>query len=227
MTPPLWVNQFCQNIAAARLPNVFNPYSSCCQIHDRPDAAIIRLGNLSRILTHHANSVVQSIWFGRDLGYRGGRRTGLALTDEATMLSGYARIGQSPLVKATHGPIQSERTASVIWDFISRLSHLPVLWNAFPLHPHDSNNPLSNRTHTTKERQETAWTILELTNQFPSAVLIAIGNDASKALTDLGLDHQIARHPSYGGQRDFVAKMEIIHGLQPIVRPAVQKSLFA
>jgi hypothetical protein len=33
------------------------------------------------------------------------------------------------------------------------------------------------------------------------------------ALTDMGVTHQKVRHPSYGGQADFVAGMEAIYGL--------------
>lgn len=221
-----WIEVFCNRIAATTLPNVFNPYASCCPIHDLPDAPEIRRRNLSRILNYHASKPAPSIWFGRDLGYRGGRRTGLALTDEVMMIAGYKRLGQTPLEKATRGPVLVERTASVIWELIGRLDELPILWNAFPLHPHEPDRPMTNRTHTKLEREVTAWSIEELKTRFPDAKLIAIGNDASKALRDLGYIHETARHPSYGGQRDFVVKMESLHELSPVLSSPIQTGLF-
>ena len=222
-----WIEDFCDRIANTTLPNVFNPYSDCCPVHDRANAPQIRQQNLARVLHHHQSVTTPSIWFGRDLGYRGGRRTGLALTDEATMISGYRCLGSTALAKATKGPAVVERTASVIWNLIARLEQIPVLWNAFPLHPHEPSDPMTNRTHTAREREVTSWTIAELRDRFPNAKLIAIGNDASKALDSLGYDHLTARHPSYGGQRDFVAQMETHHGLDCTTTSPAQQFSFS
>ena len=68
--------------ASTRLPSVFNPYSECCPTHDRPGADALRTQNLVRWLTASLESRVDTMWIARDLGYRGGRRTGLPLTDE-------------------------------------------------------------------------------------------------------------------------------------------------
>lgn len=209
-----WVEDFVCRLAKIKLNNVFNPYSDCCDIHDLPNAAEIRRDNLSHVLRQCAYRGVDSIWFGRDLGYRGGRRTGLALTDEVTMLNGILdRSFDNIPKKATNGSVVGERTATVIWSVISRLEKWPVLWNAFPLHPHELGKPLSNRAHSVQERKATAWAINELIDRFGGPRLIAIGNDASKALTSLGFVHDVARHPSYGGQREFVATMEVLHNL--------------
>jgi hypothetical protein len=90
------------------------------------------------------------------------------------------------------------------------------MWNAFPLHPHVSGKPLSNRSHTARERQQTAWTIEELVLHLKPKRLVAIGNDASLALGEMGFEHEKVRHPSYGGQREFIEAMEKLHGLEPV-----------
>ncbi len=212
-----WEQAFINRLAQVEIANVFNPYRDHCDVHDVDGAALIRRRNLETVLTARYAMTVDSIWFGRDLGYRGGRRTGLALTDEVTMFSMACRSGRaSSITKATHGSPVAERTAAVIWSFIHRLPRPPMLWNAFPLHPHEPETPFTNRAHTARERRETAWTIEALVKRFNSPRLIAIGNDASKALSDLGFEHETTRHPSYGGQREFIATMERIHGLKPL-----------
>lgn len=195
---------------------VFNPYSDRCGVHDLPDAPVIRRANLLASLERGRATGVEAIWFGRDLGYRGGRRTGLALTDELNMLDVRNHPGRrSAAAKATSGGVVAERTAAVIWSVIRRLREPPVLWNAFPLHPHVPGEPLSNRAHSAKERRETAWTIETLVASYGGPRLVAIGNDASKALRQLGFEHECVRHPSYGGQRDFIEGMERLHALTP------------
>ena len=74
---------FVSRLADVELPNVFNPYQDVCRAHDEPDAPSKRRANLTTALAAALELDVRTIWIARDLGYRGGRRTGLALTDEA------------------------------------------------------------------------------------------------------------------------------------------------
>jgi hypothetical protein len=107
-----------------------------------------------------------------------------------------------------------ERTATVVWGVARRIEMTPMMWNAFPLHPHVADQQLSNRSHSPKERRSTSWTIGELIDRLRPRRLIAIGNDAGVALADLGFNFEQVRHPSYGGQRDFVEAMERLHNLE-------------
>lgn len=210
-----WTDELVARLAEVHLPSVFNPYADQCDVHDLPEAAAIRRANLLTALERGQSDGVDAIWFGRDLGYRGGRRTGLALTDELHMLDLRYHPKWRAAAKATKGVVVRERTAAVIWSMIRRLARPPLLWNAFPLHPHDPDSQLSNRAHSSRERSETAWTIEVLVQRYDRPRLIAIGNDASKALSQLGFDHETVRHPSYGGQRDFTGSMERLHELGP------------
>src|ERR1700727_999820 len=78
MTP----QQFIQSVTAVSFENTFNPYVERCPVHDLEDAPQRRKAALLSILNVAAKSEVDAVWIGRDLGYRGGRRTGLALTDD-------------------------------------------------------------------------------------------------------------------------------------------------
>ena len=85
------IDEFVTFVAELKFDDAFNPYSDTCADFDRPDAAAIRRGNLAKVLEAALATGVESIWIARDLGYRGGRRTGLALTDEAH-LNAHARL---------------------------------------------------------------------------------------------------------------------------------------
>lgn len=150
---------------------------------------------------------VESVWIARDLGYRGGRRTGLPLTDEVHLASHASLYGSLPLARATRGPIVGERTAHVIWDVLTEINQPVFLWNVFPLHPHAAGNPLSNRCHTRSEREASLPLLVWLLNVLSPRSVYTIGRDAQHALNDLRIPAKPVRHPSYGGQRDFVEAM--------------------
>lgn len=203
MTP----SDFVDALEAASLPDVFNPWRDHCAVHDRGDAAALRRENLRLFLGRAISAEVTTMWVGRDLGYRGGRRTGVPLTDEVHLASASALLGDIDLVRATEGPIMAERTASVVWRVLEEVRQPVVLWNVFPFHPHMRDDPMSNRCHTRAERDET-WPLLEaLIKMVQPQRIVAIGRDASQALADLGVVADAVRHPSYGGQAEFIAGM--------------------
>jgi hypothetical protein len=210
MTPATFVAR----LAAMQLPSVFNPYSDRCAVHDCEDAAHRRQRNLRLLIEAALEARTETMWIARDLGYRGGRRTGIPLTDEAHLLDASKLFGGIPLVRATQGPIVAERTASVIWRLLTQIGTPIVLWNVFPLHPHDHRDQLSNRCHTRLER-EAAWPLLQsLVAMVRPSLIVAIGKDAQASLFDLGLATQAVRHPSYGGQSDFIAGVRALYGIK-------------
>jgi hypothetical protein len=208
--------QFVETLARLRLPSVFNPYSDRCPHFDLADAPARRRANLEAQLQAAIDLGVDTIWLGRDLGYRGGRRTGVAFTDEPHLASVSASFGRPlQLSRATRGPIVAERTAAVIWRAISRLP-LPVFtWNVFPLHPHESGNSLTNRCHSRAERLATQPLLEQLIDIIRPSKIVAIGNDAELGLSDLGFDCLKVRHPSYGGVGDFERGIDEIYGITP------------
>jgi hypothetical protein len=198
---------FIASLASLRFDNAFNPYADACPDHDAYDAPVVRRNNLAMVLDAALTRGVASVWIARDLGYRGGRRTGLPLTDEVHLASHGNLYGSLPLARATRGPIVGERTAHVIWDVLDVISQPVFLWNVFPLHPHAAGNPLSNRCHTRSEREASLPLLVWLLDVLSPRSIFTIGRDAQHALDDLRIAATPVRHPSYGGQRAFVEAM--------------------
>src|SRR5262249_3041730 len=144
------VERFVAGLTAMRFEGVFNPYADRCPVADRREAPAIRRANLTAYMIA-VERRLSSAWFGRDLGYLGGRRTGLALTDERHLEAFSEKYGGIRVRQATHGPRMGERTASTVWKIISGMPEPPFLWNVFPFHPHEPGDAMSNRCHTSGE----------------------------------------------------------------------------
>ena len=207
--------QFVETLSKVKFENSFNPYSNRCVVHDLDDAPQRRLQTLLTVLETAIRQDVDSVWIGRDLGYRGGRRTGLALTDDVHIQEYAARWGLS-IQRPTKGNVAAERTAAIIWSVLSRIEVSVFLWNVFPLHPHEPGNPFSNRSHNSLERRTGEQFLFRLVHLLKPRRLVAIGNDAARTAHRLGCQYTVfqVRHPSYGGQRQFLAQMCELYNLQ-------------
>jgi uracil-DNA glycosylase len=205
------ISDFLELLSSIRLPRVFNPYSSVCPIFDRPEAAEIRTQNLVSFLEASVQGGCESLWVGRDLGYLGGRRTGVPLTDESH-LSRLAQIfPEFHFEKATKGEVVVERTAKMIWVVVVQLPKTPFFWNVFPLHPHEAGNPFSNRAHSVKERKLGEEILEQLLLTLQPAKVVALGNVAFEVLQRMDPRAAKVRHPSYGGQLEFRRGIESLY----------------
>jgi uracil-DNA glycosylase len=219
------VDDFLDDLSGLKFPHAFNPYSDKCVVHDVDEAPDIRRRNLETILLAAMTVGIDSLWIGRDLGYRGGRRTGLPLTDEAHLSSHAAVFGCTSLARATKGPMVTERTATIIWRVLESVGRPVFLWNVFPLHPYEQGEPLSNRCHTRAERQACRSLLVWLLRTLNPRHLVAIGKDAQCALADLEIPAVGVRHPSYGGQTEFITGITTLYKLPKARRESPQLSL--
>ena len=210
MTPA----QFVTSLKDLKFENAFNPYSDRCDVHDVADAPQRRSTALLRMLEAAADTEIDAVWIGRDLGHRGGRRTGLALTDDVHV-SIHATRWNISVERATAGTVVAERTAAVIWSMLASVKARVFLWNVFPLHPHEPERPFTNRAHRPAERVAGEEVLAELIAMLRPRRLVAIGNDATKsALKIAGIGSVVqVRHPSYGGQRDFIEQVRCVYNL--------------
>lgn len=167
---------------------------------------------LSAILEQALSTEVDSIWVGRDLGYRGGRRTGLALTDDIHVARHSRRWGVVAERPTTGMPVK-ERTAAVIWNMLDQIEVPIFLWNVFPLHPHEPENEFSNRQHNVRERRAGEELLRALVELLRPKRIIAVGKDAEGAANRItsGLPVICVRHPSYGGQTQFLQQISDLY----------------
>lgn len=198
-----------------RFENTFNPYFERCPVYDAKDAPELRRHYLAEMLNRAADTKLDAIWVGRDLGYRGGRRTGLALTDDVHFADHLERWGLD-VQRPTFGEPVAERTAAVIWDILLRVNVPIFLWNVFPLHPFVQGDPFTNRAHNAKERKAGAEILLQMVEYLQPKRIIAIGNDAYNVLSGVFSEDFVykARHPSYGGQTEFLTTMNTLYATQ-------------
>ena len=177
-------------------------------------ANAIRRRNLRLYLSQMEQRSPRMLLIGEAVSYRGGRLTGVAFVSETVMLAGVpTRRGtilgaDAGYRKATPGPkLSTEASATMVWSTIRDIDPLPLLWNAFPFHPFNPGNPLSNRAPSAAELLIGERFIDRLVRLFAFDRVVAIGNSASLSLQRMGIEHVKVRHPSQGGKNLFVAGM--------------------
>ena len=210
MTPACFVKE----LTRLKFKHTFNPYSDRCAIHDLDDAPRSRSQALQSVLEAATEREIDSLWIGPDLGYRGGRRTGLAFTDDVHVQAHAERWGLS-VERPTKGEVVAEQTAATIWRVLSQIKVPVFLWNVFPLHPHEPGNPFSNRSHNARERRAGEEFLSELILLLKPCRLVTIGNDAAQSARRLCSQPNViqVRHPSHGGKLRFSAQIGELYGL--------------
>jgi hypothetical protein len=179
----------------------FNPY------HRGSFYGRARLANLHSFLTQRQTA--DTLLLMEAPGYRGCRVTGVPVTSRRVMSSPLLHGGLfAPMpdeqVEPAFRPYLSEQSATIVWQALADLNAAPLLWNAFPFHPHPPQQPTANRTPRATEVQAGLAYLQALLGVIDVRRVVAVGNVAARALTLLGVDHTPIRHPAQGGKHDFV-----------------------
>ena len=104
--------------------------------------------------------------------------------------------------------VYGEQSATIVWNALSDLGALPVIWNTFPFHPNKAGKPDSNRKPRLGELVLGAEFLRRILDMWDFEQLIAVGNVAHEMLQNLNLDCRKVRHPAHGGKKDFVAGLQ-------------------
>ncbi|MDX1616410.1 MAG: hypothetical protein R3300_19020, partial [Candidatus Promineifilaceae bacterium] len=118
----------------------FNQYAGASR------ASAQRRHNLARYLQQMQDVHPEVLLVGEAPGYRGCRLTGIPFTSERLLTEGQVGLlGQENGFRPcrSSGRPRGEATATLVWQAIGRFQHPPLLWNAYPFHPHRPSLPES------------------------------------------------------------------------------------
>jgi proteasome lid subunit RPN8/RPN11 len=202
---------FVQSLTGMRTPDVFNPYADICATYDLSNAPAIRRKNLELVLAAALSGGIDALWIAQDLGRNGGRRTGLALTDEPNLDALAARWQLKGVKRATSGSIVREATAGYAWQVLKHEERKVFLWNIFPFHSHPAGQPLRNRGHSRAEAASSLPFLLWLADTFRPRKVVALGRVAEATLKKQGITCDAVRHPGRGGGPRFLRDMAALN----------------
>jgi hypothetical protein len=191
---------------APAAPHTVNPYAGA--------GASARRDNLLLYLTRLAARRPRLLLVGEAPGYRGCAQTGVPFTSRAILLGEPSPFGLFGAAAGFHLPNAPgvplrEATATIVWDTLTALGCLPLLWNACPLHPHPPGNPAANRAPTAAELAAGEAALRELLGLFPVEQVVCVGNKARDALGRWGIAAAAIRHPSHGGKERFAQELRL------------------
>jgi hypothetical protein len=83
---------------------------------------------------------------------------------------------------------------------------------------------MSNRCHKTSERKHTSWVLNQILDLLKPEKVYSIGGDAKKCLATIGVETTAFRHPSYGGQNEFIFQVEQAYRLQSVRSSSAMQS---
>ncbi len=195
--------------------NALNQYS----LHEK--FGELRRNNLKLYLHLIDQCWSKMLLIGEAVSYQGGRHTGIAFTSEYLILHGVPELnmfmpGQGFQVANEFNKVWREPSATIIWGTFAQIGMVPLLWNAFPFHPHKPGVPFSNRTPTDTELETGRPFMKEIIDIFEPEVVVAVGNSSANSLIKLGIEHTKVRHPAHGGKHKFVGGInEILKKLWP------------
>jgi len=148
-------------------------------------------------------------------GYNGCARTGVPFSSERLLREGAwdgKLFGVHNGYRVTSDTAANEQSAAAMWEVLGRVDRLPLLWNAYPFHPHRPGNPDSNRKPRASELLVGMEILEEIMAMFGIRNVVAVGNAAEAVLKKMGVGHAKVRHPAYGGRSAFTSGLSEILG---------------
>jgi uracil-DNA glycosylase len=150
-------------------------------------------------------------------GYRGSRLTGVPVTSRKVLLGGVPALnlfgtenGFQDVADVGFEHIYGEQSATIVWNTLAELQHVPLIWNTFPFHPREVGKPLTNRRPRKRETELGGKFLQRLIDLFMPELVIAVGNVAYETLTGLDIQSTKIRHPAQGGKNDYVAGLKAL-----------------
>jgi uracil-DNA glycosylase len=173
-----------------------------------------RRHNLGLYLREMSRRRSTTLLVGEAPGYRGTRVTGIPFVSEAIMVDGVPTLNLFGLGRGyrtpRYGDRRREATSTIMWRVLSELNHTPLLWAAFPFHPHETGNADSNRAPTSAELELGRHFVERLLDMWDITRVVAVGNVAARTLGAMQIPAAKVRHPSRGGASAFEAGLRAL-----------------
>lgn len=172
------------------------------------------LNNLSAYLKYLLKYNNHILLIGEAPGYRGCRLTGIPFTSGDVIRNSSHKMFKEIKETIVLYKVVSENTATILWEFLNVNKTVPILWNAFPFHPHKKGHPGTNRKPTALEIEEGKVYLKLICDAFKPKTLCSLGRVGEIILKELFPKEKIMyiRHPSHGGKRDFIKGMQKVYG---------------
>lgn len=209
MTKPddIQIDALIRDLSGAKLAgDAFNQYAP----GDANNA--IRRANLRLYLRAMAARHPPALLVMEAPGYRGCRLTGIPVTSRKVLLEGASALGMfgrdagyRNVDDVGFERVYGEQSATIVWNTLSDFGALPMIWNAFPFHPHQAGKGDSNRKPRIAELILGTKFLDQMLAIWEFEQVIAVGNVAHETLQVLRPDCAKLRHPAHGGKNDFVA----------------------
>jgi len=100
-----------------------------------------------------------------------------------------------------------EPSGTIVWGALGGRPAGVLLWNAFPWHPWGARGPLSNHAPERPLLAANLHVLERLLSELGGARILAVGRTAQAALSLLGLEAPVLRHPAHGGAAIFRAQL--------------------
>jgi len=148
-------------------------------------------------------------------GHNGCARTGVPFSSERVLREGVLGgqlFGEHNGYRVGRRTAVHEQSAAAMWEVLAEVERLPLLWNAYPFHPHLPGDLESNRKPRVSELERGMVFLEMLITIFEIRRVIAVGNAADRVLEKMRLEHAKVRHPSYGGRSAFALGLKGLLG---------------
>ncbi|WP_419175926.1 uracil-DNA glycosylase [Desulfosediminicola sp.] len=155
-------------------------------------------------------SVERVLLVGEAPGYKGCRITGIPFTSSEQIINSVHPFFLAIRSELVFEKLESENSATIVWDFLQSRKTVPLCWNSFPFHPFKAGDPNSNRAPSREELTIGLEYLQELITLFKPDRVAGIGRKGEGAIRTLSPEDDLfyIRHPSHGGKNDFIRGME-------------------
>ncbi len=182
---------------------LFNPYALADDALGVPGAGWIRRENLKGYLDAY-DALPPLFVMAEAPGPWGCRFSGVPLTSEAQLNDPRFWLAGIPTSRSEP---HHEYSGRIYHRVVSGHYRRVFTWNAVPLHPHRTDEPLTIRTPTRAEVRAFLPLVSEMVRALNPAACIAVGRVAERAFADIDVEATYVRHPSQGGAKLFEAGM--------------------